>query len=153
MSNNTLLVLCIIGSIVIGAFAGYFAFVQIFKEQFAQQDRVTLENFESASVVLRGTVVEIGDGRIVLERNDVRFPVLVSNDTLILVPDKAQEERLTQEKKAQLMEAGRPIVKEGGLQDIAINQTAEVVAQYFPHDSTFQASRIVIPPYFKDAKI
>jgi hypothetical protein len=148
MSNNTLLVLCIIGSVVVGAFIGYFAFLNIFQEQFAQQDRVTLGNFESASVTLYGTVVEIGERQIVLERNGVRFPVLVSNSTLILVPDKVQEERLTPGEKVQLMEARRPIVKEGRLQDIVINQTAEVVAQYLSHDDTFQASRIVVSSIF-----
>lgn len=148
MANNAFLIFLLIGAVVLGAILGYFAFLGMYQEQFAQQDRIILENFEAASVVLHGTIIEIGTEKIVLERNGMQFPLFVSDNTLFLVPDRGQKERLTTEEKAQLAEVGRPIVKEGSLQDIVIKQTAEVVAQYLSDDGTFHASRIVVSPIF-----
>jgi hypothetical protein len=119
----------------------------MYGERFAQQDRLTLENFESASIVLHGTVVETGEKRVVFERNDVRFPIFVVAGTLILVPDKEREQALNEEERARFVAAGRPIVHEGSIQDIAVGQTTEVAAQYI-NDGTFQASRIIVLPSF-----
>lgn len=136
MANNTLFILLFLGAVILGATGGYFVFLGIYQEQFAQQDRITLENFESAQVVLYGSITAVSDSSVTLLRDKTPFVLSVTENTFIFVPDK--------DAPAELIAAGRPAVKEGSVTEIPLNQTAEVVANY--RDGKFEAVRIIVSP-------
>lgn len=134
MTNNVFLILLLIGAVILGAIGGYFVFLGVYQEQFSQQDRITLENFESAQVVLYGTITEATDTTITIEREGTSFRIATTEDTFILVPDENAP--------AELVASGRPAVKEGTAEEIPLNQTAEIIANY--RGGKFEAVRITV---------
>lgn len=132
--NNTLLVLCIIGSAVVGSFIGYFAFVNIFQEQFQQQDRITLENFDSATVTLEGNVTDVQDDVVTIAKAGLNFPLRVTKDTVIFIPDTAEGFNEA------VIKTGRVPFKEGLITDFSIGQTINAVVLWV--DASFRAVSI-----------
>lgn len=118
-----------------GAFIGYFAFAQIFQEQFQQQDRLALSNFESATIILTGVVQEVNKDTVVIEREGIRFPIQVNEETGIFT-NKATLEELKAARQAGLLP------QEKTIQDFAIGQVARVVATF--SQDIFQAIDITI---------
>ena len=100
-------------------------FLNIHQERFAQQDRIALENFDSATVVLTGVIQSVEDNEIVLEREGVRFPVEMIEETIIFSPVTAGSES-----EEVLARTGRFPLQQMSFEDLAVGQIVRVVALF-----------------------
>ena len=149
MSNNKFIGLLLLGSVVLGALGGYFVFLGVYQEQFLQQEHITLENFDSANITLRGTIVETAENTVIIEREGLRFSIKVGENTLILVPDEAVIQQFTEEELAGRLPEERPqFIKEGTLRNLFLGTRAVVAASF--EKGVFQAVSITVPPVFQE---
>lgn len=89
MANNAFLVLLVLGAVSIGTLGGYFVFLGMYQEQFAHQDLLSVENFDSINVSFKGIVVSSSDKELIVQRGDRIVPIFLSPDAKILISDKS----------------------------------------------------------------
>lgn len=133
MKSNTFLILLILSSILVGIAGGYFVFLGIYHDQFQQAKRINLNNFDSATVILKGSIINTQNNVVTIAKGGINFPLQVTKDTAIFVPD-------TQGLSMAIIKTGRAPLKKGTIADFSLGQIASVVAVW--NNSNFQAISI-----------
>ena len=138
MTNSTFLILLLFGAVILGAIGGYFVFLGIYQEQFTYQDRITLENFETAIITLQGTVKNISSDTIEILRDKTNYLIHVSEDTLFLAIPELQDEALL----ALAQQGQGPSSEEINSSDLQKGMRVEVTSEF--RESVFTAIRIIV---------
>jgi len=125
----------IIISLLVGLALGYFVFLGVFGDLIEKGKVFNPENFETMGVTIRDTISSVSEDAIIIEHEGIKFPIRITEETLILVPD---EQAFSEGVERELA------VKGGVLTDVFLGKEAEVIASF--RDNNFWAIRIAVFP-------